>query len=157
MPKLDEVKARVRDDVVKQKAVETARQKAAAIAAQLKARRLRRPRPRPPASRQDDRARSRAARRLPDVGVSPAIDAVAFALPAGGVSDPIATDNGAVIVKVLEHDGRPTPDELKTGRDAFRDRAAQRAPQPLLQRLHDQGERADEHQRQPQVTAQVIG
>ena len=36
MPTLDEVKARVRDDVVKQKAVETARQKAAALAAQLK-------------------------------------------------------------------------------------------------------------------------
>jgi parvulin-like peptidyl-prolyl isomerase len=34
--------------------------------------------------------------------VSPAVDAVAFALPAGGVSDPVVTDTGAVIVKVLE-------------------------------------------------------
>ena len=39
---------------------------------------------------------------IADVGVSPAVDAAAFALPAGGVSDPIVTDNGAVIVKVLE-------------------------------------------------------
>ena len=41
-----------------------------------------------------------------DAGVSPAIDAVAFALPAGGVSDPIVTDNGAVVVKVVERAGR---------------------------------------------------
>ena len=39
---------------------------------------------------------------VPDVGVSPAVDAVAFALPVGGVSDPIVTDTGAVIVKLLE-------------------------------------------------------
>ena len=39
---------------------------------------------------------------IADVGVSPAVDAAAFALPVGGVSDPIVTDNGAVIVKVLE-------------------------------------------------------
>ena len=44
------------------------------------------------------------------MGASPAIDAAAFALPVGGVSDPIVTDNGAVVVKVLE----------KTGRDARR-------------------------------------
>ena len=44
------------------------------------------------------RARSADSRR----GVSPAVDAVAFTLPAGGVSDPIVTDNGAVVVKVLE-------------------------------------------------------
>ena len=36
VPTLDEVKARVRDDVQKTKAVEAARQKATAIAAQLK-------------------------------------------------------------------------------------------------------------------------
>ena len=39
---------------------------------------------------------------IADVGVSPAVDAAAFTLPVGGVSDPIVTDNGAVVVKVLE-------------------------------------------------------
>lgn len=101
VPKLDEVKARVRDDVLKTKAVEAAQQKAAAIAGQLK-------------SGNFDAAAKAAglevkttdliARGAPiaDAGVSPAIDAAAFALPAGAVSDPITTETGAVIVKVLE-------------------------------------------------------
>ena len=33
---------------------------------------------------------------LPDIGVSPAIDAATFALPAGSVTAPIATDAGIV-------------------------------------------------------------
>ena len=44
--------------------------------------------------------------------MSPAVDAAAFALPQGGVSDPIVTDTGAVIVKVLEKQS-PTADELE--------------------------------------------
>ncbi len=101
VPKLEEVKARVRDDVLKKKAIEAARARAAAVDAQMKS--------------GDFTAAAKAAglevkttdliaRGAPvgDVGASPAIDAAAFALPAGGVSDPIVTDNGAVIVKVLE-------------------------------------------------------
>ena len=109
----------MRDDVVKKKAVETARQKAAAIAAQLK-------------SGDFDAAAKAAglevktteliARGAPigDVGVSPAIDAAAFALPAGGVSDPIVTDTGAVIVKVLEQPAITDADDWPSGRDALR-------------------------------------
>ena len=102
MPSLDEVKARVREEVVKKKAVETARQKAAAVDAQLKS--------------GDFAAAAKAAglevkttdliaRGAPigDVGISPAVDAVAFSLPVGGVSGPIVTDKGAVVVRVLEH------------------------------------------------------
>ncbi len=101
VPKLEEVKARVRDEVLKKKAIEAARARAAAVDAQMKS--------------GDFTAAAKAAglevkttdliaRGAPvgDVGASPAIDAAAFALPAGGVSDPIVTDNGAVIVKVLE-------------------------------------------------------
>jgi parvulin-like peptidyl-prolyl isomerase len=55
-----------------------------------------------------------------DVGVSPAVDAVAFSLPVGTVSDPIVTDNGAVIVKVLEHPAVSDQD-LAKGRDSLRD------------------------------------
>ncbi|MEO7270986.1 MAG: peptidyl-prolyl cis-trans isomerase [Vicinamibacterales bacterium] len=108
-PSLDAVKDKVRLDVVKKKAVETARQKAAAIAGQLKT--------------GDFTAAAKAAglevktteliaRGAPigDAGVSPAIEAAAFALPAGGVSDPIVTENGAVVVKVLEH---PAIDEAE--------------------------------------------
>ena len=117
-PSLDEVKARVRTDVVKRKAVETARQKAAALAAQLKS--------------GDFAAAAKAAglevkttelvprgSPIADAGVSPAIDAVAFALPAGGVSDPIVTDSGAAVVKVVEKAGVTDADMAK-GRDAVR-------------------------------------
>ena len=80
MPKLDEVKAKVRDDVLKQKAVDAARQKAAAIAAQLKSRRLRRPRK---AAGLEVKTTELIARGAPigDAGVSPAVEAAAFALP----------------------------------------------------------------------------
>ena len=46
--------------------------------------------------------------------MSHAVDAVAFTLPAGAVSDPISTDNGAVIVKVLERKDI-TDAEMKMG------------------------------------------
>ena len=36
---------------------------------------------------------------LPVVGSSPAVDAAVFALPAGGVTGPIVTDSGTVIVQ----------------------------------------------------------
>jgi peptidyl-prolyl cis-trans isomerase D len=118
VPKLDEVKERVRDELLKKRAADVARQRAAAIAAQMKT--------------GDFTAAAKAAglevktteliaRGAPvgDVGASPAIDAVAFALPSGGVSDPIATDSGTVIVKVLEKK-EPTPAELESGRDTLR-------------------------------------
>ena len=37
-----------------------------------------------------------------DLGVAPAVDDAAFKMAAGGVSDPIATDNGAAVIKVVE-------------------------------------------------------
>ena len=118
-PGLDEVKTKVRDDVIKNKAADTARQRAAAVVPQLKA-----------GSNFDAAAKAAKlepkttdliARGAPiaDVGMSPAIEAVAFTLPAGAVSDPIQTDNGAVIVKVVERKD-VTPDEIKNGRQQLR-------------------------------------
>jgi peptidyl-prolyl cis-trans isomerase D len=119
VPKLDEVKQRVRDDVLKKKAIDAARQKAATVSPQLKAGDF------------DATAKSAGVEvkttelvargaAIADVGVSPAIDATAFALPAGGVSDPIVTDTGAVIVKVLEKSDAK-PEELAKGKQALRD------------------------------------
>jgi peptidyl-prolyl cis-trans isomerase D len=109
VPKLDEVKAKVRDEVVKKKATDVARQKAASVGAQMKT--------------GDFTAAAKAAglevkttdfilRGAPigDVGVSPAVDSVAFAMQPNAVSDPIVTDNGTVIVKVLERQDPPTTD-----------------------------------------------
>jgi peptidyl-prolyl cis-trans isomerase D len=117
VPKLEEVKAKVRDEVLKKKAIDVARERAATLSAQLKS--------------GDFTAAAKAAgfevktteliaRGAPiaDVGASPAVDAAAFALPAGGVSGPIVTDNGAVIVKVLEKKDASTPDAPVAGKEA---------------------------------------
>jgi peptidyl-prolyl cis-trans isomerase D len=118
VPKLEEVKARVREDVVKKKALDLARQRAAAVAAQMKS--------------GDFTAAAKAAgvevkttdfiaRGAPiaDVGASPAVDAAAFALPPGAVSEPIVTDAGAVVVKVLEKQN-PAETELAAARDTLK-------------------------------------
>jgi parvulin-like peptidyl-prolyl isomerase len=57
---------------------------------------------------------------LPNIGASTKVDDVAFSLPVGSVSEPIATDNGTVIVRVVERD-EVTPEELRQGREAFRE------------------------------------
>ncbi len=119
VPKLDEVKARVRDDVIKMRAAELSKQKAAEIASALR-------------SAKDFAAAAKAqgleakdtqliarGSALPDIGVSPAVDKVAFSLPAGGVSDPISTNNGTVIVRVAER-ADVTPDAVKQAKDTFR-------------------------------------
>ena len=60
---------------------------------------------------------------IADVGASPAVDAVAFTLPVGGVSEPIVTDNGTVIVKVLEHqDASGAADARRSAAQASRSR-----------------------------------
>ena len=118
VPKLDEVKAKVRDEVIKKKATDVARQKAAAIGAQMKS--------------GDFNAAAKAAglevkttdfilRGAPigDIGVSPAVDSVAFAMQPGAVSDPIVTDNGTVIVKMLERQDPPATD-LATGKSTLK-------------------------------------
>src|SRR5437764_10519445 len=102
VPKVEEVKDRVRDEVVKQKARDASKQKAAEIAAKLKG---------APDFEKAAKAAGLEAKTtdliardapLPDLGVAPAVDSVAFALPQGGVSDPIATDNGTAVIKVVE-------------------------------------------------------
>ena len=120
VPKLDEVKAKVREDVVKRKSVEAAQARATAVAGQLK-------------SSTDFTAAAKSAgldvtttdlinRGAPigAAGISPAVDAVAFSQPAGTVSDPITTDNGAVIVKILER-AEPKPEEITAGKQQTRD------------------------------------
>jgi peptidyl-prolyl cis-trans isomerase D len=117
-PTLDEAKARVREDVLRRKSVDTARQKAAAIAAQLKSGDFNAG---AKAAGLDVKTTDLIARGAPigDVGISPAVDAVAFSLPVGGVSGPIVTDKGAVVVRVLEHPAVSDKD-MAGGKDALR-------------------------------------
>jgi peptidyl-prolyl cis-trans isomerase D len=120
VPKVDEVKDRVRDEVVKQKAREVSKQKAAEIAAKLKG-----------AADFEKAAKAAgveakttdliaAGAPIPDLGVAPAVEEVAFKLPVGAVSDPIATDNGSAVIKVLEKK-EVTPEEWTSSKDRFRE------------------------------------
>lgn len=120
VPKLDEVKERVRDEVIKQKARDLSAQKASEIAAKLKT-----------ASDFEKAAKAAGVEAkttdlithdspIPDIGVAPAVEDKAFSLPVGAVSDPIATDTGTAVIKVLEKK-EVTPDEWKAGRDKFRE------------------------------------
>jgi len=120
VPTLDQVKDRVREDVIRTRATELSRQRASQIAAALR-------------SASDFAAAAKAqgfeakdtqlvarGAPLPDVGVSAAVDKVAFSLPVGGVSEPITTNDATVIVRVAERD-EVTPDELQNGRETFRE------------------------------------
>jgi peptidyl-prolyl cis-trans isomerase D len=120
IPKLDEVKARVRDEVVKQRARDLSKEKAVELAAKIK-------------SAPDFEKAAKAAgfeakttdliardSPIPDLGVAPAVDDVAFSLPQGAVSDAIPTDNGTAVIKVIEKK-EVTPSDWTAAKDRFRD------------------------------------
>jgi peptidyl-prolyl cis-trans isomerase D len=120
VPQLAEVKERVREEVIKQKALDLSKQRAVEIGARLK-------------TAADFEGTAKAAKLepktteliargspIPDLGVAPAVEDVAFALPVGGVTDPITTDTGTAVVKVLEKQ-EVTPTELASSKDRFRE------------------------------------
>jgi peptidyl-prolyl cis-trans isomerase D len=119
VPMLDEVKEKVREDVIRARATELGRQRAAAIAAALRST----PNFAAAAKAQGFEARDTEliarGTPLPDVGVAPEVERAVFGLPAGSVSDPITTRDATVIARVVERD-EVTPDELRLGREAFR-------------------------------------
>jgi len=120
VPKLDEVKDRVREAVVAIKARDLAKQKAAELAPKLKG-----------AADFDKAAKAAGveaktteliARDAPigDLGVAPAVDDVAFTMAPGAVSDPIATDNGAAVIKLVEKQ-EASPQDYSLAKDKFRE------------------------------------
>ncbi len=119
IPKLDEVKDRVRNDVLREKAVKAASERAASVAATLK-------------SAADFAAAAKKAgfdaksselvargAALPEIGVNAQVEKAAFALAAGTVSDPIVTADGTTVVKVLERQA-VKPDEMAASRESVR-------------------------------------
>jgi peptidyl-prolyl cis-trans isomerase D len=119
LPKLDEVKDRVRNDVLREKASKAAAEKAASMAGVLK-------------GGADFAAAAKKAgyeaksselvardAALPEIGVNAAVEKAAFAMPVGSVSDPIATPEGATIVKVLERQD-VKPADMAAARDSVR-------------------------------------
>lgn len=102
IPPLEEVEARVRDDVIRKKAFAAAQARAAEVATLLQT--------------ADDFAQAAETEELevstsdaiargaavPGVGLNAAVEAVAFSLSAGQTSDPVLTGNSAVILHVHE-------------------------------------------------------
>jgi len=120
VPQLAEVKAQVADDLRQEKAADLAKQRASAIATELK-------------TAKDFAAAVKRAglevktteliargSAIPDLGISEAVDAAAFALPQGGISDAISTPTGTAVIRVVEKVG-VTDTEVESGKDALRD------------------------------------
>jgi peptidyl-prolyl cis-trans isomerase D len=119
VPKLDEVRSRVRDDVIQARAATLAKQRADTVAAQLK-------------TAADFKAAAKAAGLeavttepiardgvIPNIGRSPEIEAIAFSSPAGTVSNAIGTPQGAAIIKVASRQD-VNPADFAMARDKFR-------------------------------------
>ena len=119
VPNLDEVKDRVREDVIKARATELSKQKAGEIATTLRSSKDFAAAAKGQGLEAKDTQLITRGSPIPDVGVSPDVDKVAFALPTGGVSDPIAAPTGTVIVRVAERQ-EVTPDAFRTGKETFR-------------------------------------
>jgi peptidyl-prolyl cis-trans isomerase D len=127
-PKLEEVKAKVREDVIRKKAVELAKSKAAAVSQ----------------SKAAFAAAAKAAgvevktteligrgTALPEVGVSGVVDDAVFALPQGAVSQPIPTDTAVVVAHVVEKQAG-TQDGLKAERDSIKSELLQNTRQEFF-------------------------
>jgi peptidyl-prolyl cis-trans isomerase D len=119
VPKLDEVRSRVRDDVIQTRAATLAKQRADSLAAQLK-------------TAPNFQAAAKAAGLeavttqpiardgvIPNIGRSPEIEGVAFSSPVGAVSDAIGTPQGAAIIKVASRQD-VNPADFAMARDKFR-------------------------------------
>lgn len=119
IPKLDEVKDKVKDAVLRQRAVDMAKQKASEAATQLKG-----------AADFDKAAKAAHVEPkttelvtrdapLPDLGAAPDVMDAVFKLPQGAVSDVLTTTNGAAVVKVVEKSATSDAD-FTSNKDTFR-------------------------------------
>jgi peptidyl-prolyl cis-trans isomerase D len=119
VPTLEDVKDRVRDDAIRARATEMSRQRASQVAAALKSARDFAAAAKSQGLEIKDTELVPRGSALPEIGITAEVDKVAFSLPVGGVSDPIPTTDGTVIVRVTERD-EVTPAELLVARDTFR-------------------------------------
>ena len=119
VPELDEVRDQVREDVIRRKSLTLAQERAAGAAEALK-------------TADDFVAAAEEADwsvgssdlvtrgvALPEVGTSPSVEAVAFAMPPGTVSDVIQAGNAAAIVHLVEREQASAAD-LAQNRDTLR-------------------------------------
>ena len=120
IPKIDEVREQVRAAVVTSKATDFARARANIVLPRLR-------------TASDFEASAKGSGlttettepltrdgAIGQLGSAPAVMKVAFSLPVGSVSDPIQTDTGVVIAKVIEKQ-EATPAQVAENRDRFRE------------------------------------
>ena len=118
LPTLDQVRDKVRDDVIRTKAVEVARQRAETMAR---------------AARGNFAAAAKAAgvevkttelitrgSPLPEVGTNQAVEDVIFALKPGDTSAPIPTDNAVVVARLVERQD-VKPEDMAAGKASVAD------------------------------------
>ena len=117
VPKLEEVRARVREALVNRQALERARQRAAELRPALRSRGFAEAAKTAGLQVRTTDLVPRGSP-LPDVGVSDAVDEVVFRLPAGAVSDPIVAGDHVVVARVVERRD-VTAAELAAGRAAL--------------------------------------
>jgi peptidyl-prolyl cis-trans isomerase D len=119
VPKLDEVKDKVRQDAIRAKAAELSKQRANELAAGFKSAANFAAAAKAQGLEAKDTDLITRGAAIPDIGTNPEVDKAAFSLPVGGVSGPIATADGTVIVKVLQRE-EVTQDQVKSGSETFR-------------------------------------
>jgi peptidyl-prolyl cis-trans isomerase D len=117
IPPLAEVKDKVKEDALGQKARELSKARAEALGAGLAANFAAAAK----SAGLEVKATEIVARGTtwPDVGINAAVDEAIFQQPAGGVTRPIVTDGGTVIARVVERQN-VTPEELAKARDGLK-------------------------------------
>jgi peptidyl-prolyl cis-trans isomerase D len=120
IPKVDEAKDRVRDEVVREKAKEFGLKKANEVAGKLKG------------AADFEKAAQAAGFQaettelitrdspIPNLGMAAEVTEAAFKMAPGAVSDPIATDMGSAVIKVIEKQ-EVTEADLAANKERFRD------------------------------------
>jgi peptidyl-prolyl cis-trans isomerase D len=155
IPKVDEVKAKVRGDVLNEKAIEKARATAAAIAPSLKSGDfIKAAKAAGPEAKTTDFIAHGAP--IGDAGISPKLEEAAFALPVGAVSDPVVTENGAAIVKVMERQDAVSDDVAKD-KENLRNELLNDRKQKFFAAYMTKARQRMTIRTNPQTIAQIVG
>jgi parvulin-like peptidyl-prolyl isomerase len=122
LPTLDQVKDKVKDDVIRQKALAIARAKAEAVAKAAKTNFAGAAR----AAGVDVKSTDLVARgsSFPEIGVSDKLDEAIFALAKGETSAPVDTGDAVVVARVTDRQDI-SPDALAAERDSLREQIFQ--------------------------------
>jgi peptidyl-prolyl cis-trans isomerase D len=156
LPQLSEVADRVRDDAIRDKAVELVKARGPAIADELrKAADFAAAAKRAGFEAKPTELLARGAA-FPDVGANQALEAAVFALPVGGVSAPVPTPTGSVIARVVER-ADVTDAQIAEGRDALRDELVNQQRDRFFMSYMAKAKTALKIEVRQDVLAQVMG